>query len=276
MRNASPLRYPGGKWRIAPFFERLISLNELKGRRYIEPYAGGASLALSLLFGGHVSEIFLNDLDPAIHAFWSVALNRNKELRDLIQTTPVTPDQWRHQKGIYSKGRSSGLLALGFATFFLNRTNHSGILNAGMIGGKSQLGEWKVDARYNKVELLRRIKLVGSYRNRIHLSRLDAVQFLTSIKPSQNSIVYLDPPYYRAGAELYLNAYSPDNHVEVRDAVGRLSAPWIVSYDDVPKIRELYQSVKSRRFELLHTARSLRIGKEVMFFSSELRIPVRR
>jgi DNA adenine methylase len=166
-------------------------------------------------------------------------------------------------------------LAFGFATFFFKRTNHSGILNGGMIGGKGQAGIWKVDARFNKTELLRRIERIGAHKNRIHLSRLDAVDFLADVRPSRDSLVYLDPPYYRAGAKLYLNAYSPDDHTAVRKVVGRLKAPWVVSYDDVPEIRRLYNAVKLRRLELLHTARCLRLGKEVLFFSSGLRIPVR-
>jgi DNA adenine methylase len=274
MRDASPLRYPGGKWRIASFFEQLIRINGLGGRRYIEPYAGGASLALSLLFGNHVSEIHLNDLDPAIWAFWSAVLRRNRDLRDLIRGTPVTPEEWARQRGIYGKGRSAGVLALGFATFFLNRTNHSGILNGGMIGGREQAGMWKVDARFNKTELSRRIERVGAYRNRIYLSRLDAVEFLADIGPPRDCLVYLDPPYYRAGSNLYLSAYTPDDHTAVRESVRRLKAPWVVSYDDIPEIRRLYSGVKSRRLELLHTARCLRLGKEVLFFSPELRIPV--
>ena len=276
MRDASPLRYPGGKWRIAPFFERLIQLNGLSGCSYSEPYAGGSSLALSLLISGYVSAIHLNDLDPAIHAFWSAVLNKNKDLCDLVKSTPVTPDEWHHQKEIFRRGRSAGTLALGFATFFLNRTNHSGILNAGIIGGREQIGEWKIDARYNKQSLLRRIRTVGSHKSHIHLTCLDAVEFLASVKPYGKSIFYLDPPYYRSGARLYLNAYGPHDHVEVRKALKHLKARWVVSYDDVPETRELYRSVRSRRLELLHTARSLRVGKEVLFFSSELRIPVRR
>ncbi|CBE67512.1 MAG: DNA adenine methylase [Candidatus Methylomirabilis oxygeniifera] len=276
MRDASPLRYPGGKWRIAPFFERVLLLNRLAGSDYFEPYAGGASLALSLLLANRVTEIYLNDLDPAVHAFWYVVLMRNKDLRELIESTAVTPEEWIRQKEIYKKGRSAGMLAFGFATFFLNRTNHSGIMNGGMIGGKAQEGTWKLDARFNKPELLRRIKRIGSYKKRVHLSQLDAIDFLNHTKPSRDSLVYLDPPYYNAGAKLYLNAYGPGDHAAVRNAVRQLDAPWIISYDDVPEIRTLYRPVRSRRLRLLHTARSLRLGREVLFFSSRLRIPVYR
>ena len=274
MRNASPLRYPGGKWRVSPFFERLILLNRMTGCDYFEPYAGGASLALSLLFANHVAEVHLNDLDPAVHAFWHIALKRNKELKELIESTEVTPEEWVRQKKIFRQGSDGGQLALGFAMFFLNRTNHSGILNGGMIGGKAQDGVWKLDARFNKSDLLKRITRIGCYKNRIHLSKLDAIDFLRQNKPSQNSLVYLDPPYYNAGARLYLNAYGRDDHAAVRKSVKKLNASWIVSYDDVTEIRRLYRSVRSRRLKLLHTARSSKVGKEVLFFSPRLKIPI--
>lgn len=276
MKDASPLRYPGGKWRFSAFFEKIVALNRLEGCDYFEPYAGGASLALSLLFANHVAEIHLNDLDPAVHAFWRIALTRNKELRDLIHSAEITPQEWARQKEIYKQGRAAGILNLGFALFFLNRTNHSGILNAGMIGGRRQQGKWKVDARFNKPELIRRIKRIGSYRHRIHLTQLDAIDFLGQMKPLRKSLVYLDPPYYEAGARLYLNAYGPDDHAEVRNTVKELTGSWVVSYDDVPAIRQLYRSVRSRRLSLQHTARSSKLGKEVLFFSPRLKIPVCR
>ena len=243
MRNASPLRYPGGKWRIAPFFEQLLKLNGLRGSRYFEPYSGGASLALSLLFNGHVSEIILNDLDPSIHAFWSAVLNRNEDLCNLVRTKPVTPDEWHRQKALFRERQTAEGLELGFATLFLNRTNYSGMLNAGMIGGKAQNGQWKVNSRYNKEELLRRIKLVGTHGTRIILSRLDAIDFLTKVKPSADSVVYLDPPYYRSGTNLYYNAYSASDHTAVYNVLSSLDASWVVSYDDVSEIRKLYRGV---------------------------------
>jgi DNA adenine methylase len=273
MRDASPLRYPGGKWRVTPFFERILSRNGLKNCLYVEPYAGGASLALSLLFSGHVAEIHLNDLDAAVHAFWDCVLKRNREFVQLLGETPVNPEEWRRQKAIYAAGPAAGMLALGFATFFLNRTNHSGILNGGMIGGKKQAGEWRLDARFNRPELERRIKRIGAFKTRIHLSRSDAVEFLRGQDLPARSFVYLDPPYYRAGRDLYLNAYKPSDHLAVRQCVETLTTPWIVSYDDVPEIRKLYKNVKSRCLTLLHTARSARPGKEVLFFAPELKVP---
>lgn len=273
MRDASPLRYPGGKWRLASFFERLISVNFKRRPVYIEPYAGGASLALSLLFAEKVSEIYLNDLNPAVYAFWDCVLNREERLSELLEVTPVTPEEWKRQKGAYRKGLSSGVLALGFATFFLNRTNHSGILNGGMIGGRAQRGDWRIDARFNRVELKRRLKRVASFKQYIHISCLDAMEFLRSHGRGTNKLVYLDPPYFGAGRHLYLNAYRPSDHAEVRNRISTLRCPWLVSYDDVPAIRGLYRGYRSRRVQLLHTARTAHQGEEVIYFSPALTIP---
>jgi DNA adenine methylase len=273
MRDASPLRYPGGKWRLASCFERVIALNYASPPVYAEPYAGGASLALSLLFTDVVSEIYLNDLDAAIHAFWSSVLRHNRVFCEFIEAVPINPTEWRRQREIYARGLAAGRLALGFATFFLNRTNHSGILNGGMIGGKQQQGEWKLDARFNRSELIRRIEKISAFESRIHLRCQDASDFLREQRFKKNSLVYLDPPYYHAGKELYLNAYKPNDHVLVRDCALSLRCPWIVSYDDVSAIRKLYRTHKSRRVRLLHTARSARLGREVMFFSRTLRVP---
>lgn len=274
MRDASPLRYPGGKWRIALFFTRLIGLNRLDRIQYVEPYAGGASLALSLLFTEQVSEVYLNDLDPAIHAFWHSVLTRNRDFIQLLDRTPVTAGEWARQKAVYDKGLAAGKFALGFATFFLNRTNHSGILNGGMIGGRKQRGPWKIGARFNRLELQRRIERIGFFRKRIHLFSEDAIDFLRNLEFTKESLIYLDPPYYRVGRRLYLNAYKPDDHIALSELVRELKSLWVISYDDVPEIRKLYKNVKSRRIRLLHTARSARIGNEVLFFAPGLRIPV--
>lgn len=273
MRDASPLRYPGGKWRFTDFFERIIRLNQLSRPNYVEPYAGGASLAFSLLFREQVAEIYLNDLDPAIYAFWHSVLTCNADFIHLLEKTPVTPDEWAKQRAIYSNGQAENKFALGFATFFLNRTNHSGILNGGMIGGKKQNGTWKIDARFNRIELRRRIERIGSYGDRIHLSCDDAIEFLRNYKNKRKSLIYLDPPYYRAGRRLYLNAYKYEDHAFVSKYVLSLKSPWIVSYDDVPMIRGLYKGVRSRRFQLPHSARFARKGDELLFFAPGLSIP---
>jgi DNA adenine methylase len=273
VRSASPLRYPGGKWRIAPFLRQVIEINRLDAPVYVEPYAGGASLALSLLFDGLVSEIHLNDLDSAVYAFWRSVLTKTREILELIREVQVTPDEWYRQKAIYAEGTRSGTLALGFAKFFLNRTSHSGILNGGMIGGKEQMGRWKLDARFNRVELARRISQISSAKNRISITKRDALDVIRDYRSSRKTLVYLDPPYYRPGRHLYLNDYKPDDHIAVRNQVKKLAYPWIVSYDDVSAIRRLYKGVRCKQISLMHTASRAHQGAEILYFSPGLRIP---
>jgi len=274
MKDASPLRYPGGKWRFAKYFENIIQLNGLNQTQYIEPYAGGASLALSLLFKGLVSEIHLNDLDPAIYAFWHSVLIRNQDFLQLLDEALVTPDEWSKQKAIYDKRPMADIFELGFATFFLNRTNRSGILkNSGMIGGRKQCGRWKIDARFNRSELRRRIERIGNFGDRIHISCEDAIEFLRNHNFAETNLIYLDPPYYRSGRRLYLNAYTPNDHAAVSEYILRLRCPWIVSYDDVPEIRGLYTNVRSCQIQLFHTANFARKGDEILFFAPGLQIP---
>jgi DNA adenine methylase len=274
MKLASPLRFPGGKWRFAPFLERLIDINGLADCEYVEPYAGGASLALSLLLSDTVSAIHLNDLDPAIYAFWDSALKRTREFSRLIAEAPLNVTEWQRQKETYRKGARAGRLALGFATFYLNRTNHSGIMSGGIIGGRSQTGEWRMHARFNRDDLRQRIERLSLLRDRIRLYNEDALSFVRSRQFARNTLIYFDPPYFRPGKRaLYLNAYDKTAHREVSTVVRRLSCPWLVSYDDVPEIRALYDRFASRRISLLHTAGSPHVGKEIAFFSHKLRIP---
>lgn len=275
MRLASPLRYPGGKWRLSPFFENFVRLNVLEGAHYVEPYAGGGSLALSLLYGDLVSEIHLNDLDRSIFAFWRAALQHNRAFVEKVLKTPISIKEWEIQKEVHRNRAKANYFDLGFATFYLNRTNRSGILNAGIIGGKSQIGNWKIDARFNKAELAERLASLARHKSRIHITNLDALNFMrgTLGKLPKRTIAYLDPPYYEKGQGLYYNAYKPNDHENVRNEIIAVDRPWIVSYDDVGPVRKLYKGIRSRKVELLHTARSIRTGSEVMFFSPQVRIP---
>jgi DNA adenine methylase len=275
MRFLSPLRYPGGKRKLSNFMKLVFCLNGLLDGTYAEPYAGGASVALALLYDEYVREVHINDLDYAIYAFWYSVLNMTESLCRLIRDTPVTIDQWHLQKATQYNPASS-ILDLGFSTFFLNRTNRSGIINGGVIGGKQQTGKWKLDARYNKKNLIDRIEKVARYRSRIHLHNMDASDFIGSIVPTlpMRSLVYLDPPYYVKGRQkLYADFYEPDDHQIVALLVRDIERQWIVSYDDLPQTRALYEGFKYLAYGLHYSAQDHYRGSEVMFVSDGLKVP---
>lgn len=273
-RYPSPLRYPGGKGKVANFLKLLYLENDLIGTEYFELYAGGASVALSLLYEDFASHVHINDINRSVHAFWQVALNDPDGLCRKITDTPVTVDEWKRQKAVQAATDPTDL-ELGFSTFFLNRTNRSGIIGGGIIGGHQQDGGWKIDARYNKPELCKRIRKVARFKSRITLTRTDAAQLLDDIsgRDADSTFVYLDPPYYVKGKGLYDNFYEHQDHVLIAQRVQALRCPWVVSYDAVPEILSLYGSIRSLRYSLNYSAAEAHRGSEAMFFSRSLQIP---
>src|SRR3989344_1342592 len=266
----SPLRYPGGKAKLAKYFKSLISNNNLKGGTYVEIYAGGASLALSLLIERYVSKVIINDNDKSIYALWYSILNHPRKLCDLIKNTPLTIETWKTQKKIQKNKDEQDLLTLGFSTLFLNRTNRSGIISAGVIGGLEQKGKWKIDARYNKENLISRINLISKHKKQIKLFNLDAIELINKIKNElpEKSLIYLDPPYYFKGKELYMNYYDSQDHKNISETIKSITKiRWVITYDDVDPINELYQGLDNYQYLLNYSAANSGKGKETIIFS---------
>lgn len=275
MTFPSPLRYPGGKKKLTNFIKDAIVCNELQGGTYVEPFAGGASVALHLLFTEYVTSIIINDLDKSIYAFWFSVLKDTENLCKLILDTPVTVEEWETQKKIQDNKMEVDNLALGFSTFFLNRTNRSGIIKGGIIGGKNQTGKWKIDVRYNKLDLIKRIEKIALYANRIELHNQDAIDFIKTIGPNleKKSLIYFDPPYYNQGAALYANFYNHESHKDLAAFIQSLSHKWILTYDYTPDIIELYKSVEKRLLTLSYTAAQKVKGSEMIAFCDGFVIP---
>lgn len=272
----TPLRYPGGKGKLAAYVKALMSANHLADGEYAEPYAGGAGIALELLFHEYVTRVHINDVSQLVHSFWWSVLNQTDDLCRLIVETPRTVEAWDRQKVVLMNPEGHSQLAVGFATFFLNRTNRSGILNGGVIGGRDQTGPWKIDARYNARELVRRVQAIARLSGRISLTNLDALEFLeggVAAWPAK-TLIYLDPPYYDKGRELYYDFYQHADHRAVAEFVQSriIHQRWIVSYDNVGPIKELYQERRRIIYSIGYSARSTRQGSEVMFFSDGMTV----
>lgn len=273
MKHYSPLRYPGGKNKLSAFIAKVCIDNNINGH-YVEPYSGGASVALFLLFEGFVSKVTINDKDRSIYAFWHSVLNRTNELCKLIENTELSIFEWRKQKEIQSKKKRVDLLSLGFSTFYLNRTNRSGIINGGVMGGNEQNGNYLMDCRFNRDELINRIRTIASRKKQIRLYNKDAINLIDKItleSENTNVVFYFDPPYYLKASSLYMNHYKYENHKIVSDKIKSISKfKWIVSYDNVPEIQQLYSEYSKKEFSFKHIAFESRIGKEILFFSKDL------
>lgn len=272
----SPLRYPGGKGKVSNYFKKIIEENRLFDSVYIEPYAGGASVGLSLLFNEYVSKIVINDIDLSIYSFWYSILNETEKFCKMIEETPLDIGTWRKQKEIQNNKEKYSDLEIGFSTFYLNRTNRSGILNAGIIGGLKQDGKWKMDARFKKNKLISKIKKIALYKDRIEVYNLDAITLirLMAKKQKSNCLFYLDPPYYVKGKDLYLNFYNYEDHKKIAKEINKVKKQkWVVTYDNVGPIRELYKNNKSLFFTLNYSAGKTTRGEEIMIHSKDLIMP---
>ncbi|MFF2855578.1 DNA adenine methylase [Peribacillus sp. NPDC058002] len=269
LSNPSPLRYPGGKNKTYDYVKQLILQNNCT--TYIEPFAGGAAVAINLLLEGIVKKTIINDYDRSIYALWYSILNHPKELINLIIDTEITIDEWHLQKEVQKNKATASLLSLGFSTLFLNRTNRSGIIKAGIIGGKNQNGLYPMDCRFPKEKLVEKINSISNLKNQIELYNLDALDFIDQvIKKTRKSFTFFDPPYYNKGPSLYTNFYENKDHLELSKKIQNdlKNRKWIVTYDNALEIKEMYSNLDFLEYYLNYSVQDKKKGIEYMFFSS--------
>ncbi|PID03650.1 DNA methyltransferase [Sporosarcina sp. P2] len=271
MTNLSPLRYPGGKNKTYQYVKHLVTENNIK--TYIEPFAGGAAVALRLLANDDVKQIIINDFDRGIYALWNTIVNNTDQLIQLIRETPITMTQWYLQKEVQNNKENADELSLAFSTLFLNRTNFSGIIKAGVLGGKNQDGKNKIDCRFNKENIISRIEKIASLGHRIKVFNYDAKDFIELvIKNTRYSLTFFDPPYYDKGPDLYTNFYTHDDHVELAKMIKSKmrNRYWILTYDIATEIEKLYVKFGPKKYYLNYSIASPAKGQEFIFFSNKI------
>ncbi|WP_047307860.1 DNA adenine methylase [Rhodopseudomonas palustris] len=245
--DVSPLRYPGGKRKLAPFIADLIRRAELDIELLVEPFAGGAAVAISLLESGHVKSIGLADADPLIASFWRIVFSDDAwKLVDLIQDTKVTLGEWYRQKALAPRCD----LSAAFKCLYLNRTSFSGALmsRTGPIGGISQKGPYKIGCRFNRPKIAARILELSKLADNVRFVRnssyrrtmADVSRTSLAAQSPEKILWYLDPPFFAKAERLYRYSFSDDQHEELPDDIDNLVGHWLLSYDDHATARRLY------------------------------------
>lgn len=250
----SPLRYPGSKRWLASFIKKALTLNKISPKLYIEPFAGGASVALQLMVENAVDQVILMDLDPLIAYFWETLFFDTDWLIDQIESIDVTIEKWYEYKQFQPKTKREYAIAC----LFLNRTSFSGIIRdeIGPLGGRNQESKYKIDCRFPRTTLIDRIIRIADYRDKIFsiwsCSWLDGVKKIRKLQieeklPIKDLFFYLDPPFFERANRLYRCYFHQEDHTELRDFLINLKDYWILSYDSSPKIEELYSdAIKNR------------------------------
>lgn len=276
-KSASPLRYPGGKAKLTGLLHQVISENFIEKPIYVEPFAGGAGAALNLLFNNTVEHIIINDADVRIYSFWKSILDQNETFINYIKSNEISLENWEKQRSIYLRPEHHSTLEIGFATFFLNRCNRSGILpNGGPIGGRSQTSKWKIDARFNKETLINRIRKIGIWKDKIQVENKDAIDLINNLEKRTSSVekfYYIDPPYYKKGSRLYLNFYHHKDHEKLSTCIKKIKkSKWILSYDNIDEIKNMYPEHRIKEYTLNYSANIIQNGKEIMISEPSLKV----
>ncbi len=268
-KSFSPLRYPGGKGQMYDTIVQILQDNHLENCNYIEPFAGGAGVALKLLSNGIVKSITLNDFDLSIYAFWySILYDTERFIRKII-TVEINMQEWKKQRIIQLEKENVPLFDLGFSTFFLNRTNRSGIIKGGVIGGKNQDSFYKMDCRFNKQRLITLIEKISTLKDKITIYNLDAEDFIIRVK-QKNSFYFIDPPYFCKGKQLYTNFFKPEDHLSLFKTIQKnlKNRSWIVTYDKCDEIYQIYKKQKYRIMSLNYSAQNKKKAEEYMFYKN--------
>jgi len=271
----SPLRYPGAKRWMSSYISRSITHNNLYPKLYVEPFVGGASVTLALLKNNLVAKVGLVDRDPIVAAFWESVFFDTEWLINRVANTDITLNKWIKVKK--QKARTTRQKA--FKCLYLNRTSFSGILtsSAGPIGGKSQASKYKIDCRFNKTNIIKRIEKISAYRDRIAfvwnlhwhtaIGKINQMQNNGSLPKS--TLFYLDPPFYDKANSLYNFHFKHNDHLKLRNFLLTFKQNWILSYDSHPEIISMYKGggYKACDVNLIYTASNngnRGLGKEVI------------
>ena len=270
--SPSPLRYPGGKTQLYSFVRTILYANALNGGTYVEPFAGGAGLAIKLLLNGDVDKILINDFDLAIYAIWSNIVNHPDEFCSFVSNCKIDINEWhKHKERLVNY---SNLFELGTSAFFLNRTNVSGVIKGGVIGGKAQSGRYKIDARFNRDGLIKRIIKIAEHKDRIVVTNKDAIFFISELQFEDEKVfINFDPPYVKKGGQLYKNSYTESEHIELSKKIIKVPYHWIVTYDICDLVKKLYCSQRCSKLSVNYSIGEVKAAKEYIFFCDNLKIP---
>ena len=245
----SPLRYPGSKRKLCNYLGRVLTHNDLRPQILVEPFVGGGSVFLNFLSINEGSEAIIADKDELVYSFWKVLFTEPSHLINFVKKVKVNLENFEKYKYISSHTHEFNRKKLAETCLFLNRTSFSGILDdsAGPIGGREQKSLYKIDCRFGRENLIKKIKRISIFKNRVTVlsySWEDTLKYVSGKDKYRNVslLFYFDPPFYEKADKLYRHHFDSASHKNLRDKLMKLKQSWILSYDRAKEIQHLYST----------------------------------
>ena len=273
--SLTPLRYPGGKSRLLGYVERFLKANHISPDCVCEPFAGTASISVGLLQKGLVDSAYICEKDPLIVAYWKAVKYHIDELVESVKSVEVSMDTWFDFKKYLPENAQTrfSVTELALAFLFYNRTNYSGIIKGGPLGGKSQKSPYKLGCRFNKPTIIEKLLDLSKVSENIHINLGDGLEFMkreSSNRSVESIFFYVDPPFYNAGKDLYREFFNDKDHIELADFLADLESPWLLSYDDSEFIRNLYKEKRNAKIYIDYQANFLKKSAGELLFSNRV------
>jgi DNA adenine methylase len=247
-KHRSLLRYPGGKAKLLkPLLFELLRHN--RTYEYREPFFGGGAVGLGYLAADpNARKVWLNDRDVGIASLWTAVMWYPGDLKDRIKAFQPSPEAFfkirEILRAVTATASRNDIVEVGFNKLAIHRISYSGLgtMAGGPLGGRKQTSV-TIGSRWNPSQLCSVIdalhtRLAGCDVRHASCTSFDFAHVIQD--DSYPSIIYLDPPYYGKGNELYQFGFTYADHVRLAELLKASKHCWVLSYDDCPEIRELY------------------------------------
>lgn len=264
----SPFRYPGGKTWLIPEVRKWMRSLPFRTELFIEPFAGGGIVSLTVAFEGFADHVILVELDPDVAAVWKAITGPHfQALSERICRFDVTKENVQRELS----QTSTKIDDVAFRTILKNRMYHGGILAPGSSLIKHGENGKGLRSRWYPKTLEHRINAIGEIRDRFTVVEGDGIEHIRKHHRKQKAVFFIDPPYTadgkKAGKRLYL--HNELDHADLFDATKAIKGNFLMTYDDAEGVRKMAQDC-GFEFELVamkntHHAKmtELLIGKDL-------------
>jgi DNA adenine methylase len=243
-------RYPGGKSKISDHIIATLDKAAEKGYdQFREPFFGGGSIGIKFIAKNKVKNVWINDKDYGIDCLWNSVILYPKELRKMVtEFRPTVEEFYRIKEDLLrvddaKNGSWEKIVKHGFEKLAIHQISYSGLgtKSGGPLGGSRQESKYKIDCRWSPKYICKKIDALHSLFSEAKVDWCSNFDFggLIENKDSK-SLIYLDPPYFKKGNDLYQFGFSVADHERLSKLLRETEHSWVLSYDDCEEIRDFY------------------------------------